>query len=788
MVVSAKAWVSALCWLSPNCVRGARASGTRPEMTASITRGTFLIAFEIPRRACGLDVRVRTRRRGRGPSPTPRSRWGRPQADSLSPTCGAYRELDRRYFTGQGAVFAENGLPSSEAPRAMDRNDFDRLFGELCSPNLIVESRSSRAFPHRSANELRQGFEELNKFVVSKRTWSSAIAWLSPTCSVIRLEREAIGYDGEKYQWAMILAAEHAVGRLISICEFDPEDEEAAFAYAEERMRAQAGRLAVTNRASGTLHALRRAMQAHDIDASTRCYAEPFSYGDHRRIGGGPIDGREAMRTAILRVFEQYTQFEHRVLAVRGQRLVLFWSRWSDPNGNETIGLFVHETDDHGRITHTARFDEDDFESAYRELEGRYYAGEGAAFADAGNLATEYTLTANQGNLDRMFGDLSAPDFHIENRSRSGFPDRSITEFRASMDELNNMVASVRTWISVICWLAPTLCVARLEREAIGLGAEQYSWTRVVASQIVDGRAASMCAFELDDEEAAFAYAEERMRETPSRLAVTNKSCDVVHAVVGALRARDVDATMALYSTRFEYGDHRRLTGDPVHGSTELRRAFDRILEQYSHFEFDVWRYAATDSTSTGAGGQMTPGMKQVYLHVFETGDDGRDLYEGRFDEDDFEGAYRELEKRYIAGEGAAFAESVALSTDWTSALNRGEFDRMLSELSTPDVHAGIRSRSAFPERSAVGLSASLHELDTMVTSIRTWNSAVKWLSPNCNVVRMQREALGPDREKYEWTRLYVIEFRDGLLASLCEFELEDEDAAFAYAEERAQT
>ena len=41
-----------------------------------------------------------------------------------------------------------------------------------------------------------------------------------------------------------------------------------------------------------------------------------------------------------------------------------------------------------------------------------------------------------------------------------------------------------------------------------------------------------------------------------------------------------------------------------------------------------------------------------------EIGDDGRLHYHGRFDEDDFEGAYRELERRYYAGEGAAFAGS----------------------------------------------------------------------------------------------------------------------------------
>ena len=47
-----------------------------------------------------------------------------------------------------------------------------------------------------------------------------------------------------------------------------------------------------------------------------------------------------------------------------------------------------------------------------------------------------------------------------------------------------------------------------------------------------------------------------------------------------------------------------------------------------------------------------------------EIDDDGRIEYEGRFDEDDFEGAYRELDRRYYAGEGAAFAEAGATTTE----------------------------------------------------------------------------------------------------------------------------
>ena len=32
-----------------------------------------------------------------------------------------------------------------------------------------------------------------------------------------------------------------------------------------------------------------------------------------------------------------------RTLAVRGERLHLIWSRWSDDDGNETAYLFVYE-------------------------------------------------------------------------------------------------------------------------------------------------------------------------------------------------------------------------------------------------------------------------------------------------------------------------------------------------------------------------------------------------------------------------------------------------------------
>jgi hypothetical protein len=172
---------------------------------------------------------------------------------------------------------------------------------------------------------------------------------------------------------------------------------------------------------------------------------------------------------------------------------------------------------------------------------------------------------------------------------------------------------------------------------------------------------------------------------------------------------------------------------------------------------------------------------------VFEIGDDGRQVYEGRFDDDDFEGAYRELERRYYSAEGTAFAEAGGVGTEWVTALNRGDLDRLFGELTSSEMCVENRSSSVFPHLSAAELRATFEELNAMVTSARTWLSAVCWVSPACSVTRFNRQAVGRDGEQYAWTRLMVAEVLNGQLASMCEFELDDEEAAFGYAEERVR-
>ena len=226
--------------------------------------------------------------------------------------------------------------------------------------------------------------------VAHTRTWNSAVCWLSPTCSVVRQQREAEGQDGERYAWSRLYVGEVRDGRLASVCQFELDDEECGIRVrrgAGASDRQPTGRHQPCNRVG---YRVVGASQDRDIDAVVAAYSDQFTYDDRRRLSGDPVTTRAELRAAVERIGEQYSRFEAQTLAVRGERLQLARTRWSDDAGNETTILQVIELGGDGRIDYHAAFDEDDFVGAYRELENRYFAGEGAAFAEAGAVTTDY--------------------------------------------------------------------------------------------------------------------------------------------------------------------------------------------------------------------------------------------------------------------------------------------------------------------------------------------------------------------------------------------------------------
>ena len=59
---------------------------------------------------------------------------------------------------------------------------------------------------------------------------------------------------------------------------------------------------------------------------------------------------------------------------------------------------------------------------AYREFERRYYAGEGAAYAESGDTMTDLVIAESRGEFDKIFDELSVPELHFEQPEPLRFP------------------------------------------------------------------------------------------------------------------------------------------------------------------------------------------------------------------------------------------------------------------------------------------------------------------------------------------------------------------------------
>lgn len=698
----------------------------------------------------------------------------------------AYREMETRYYAGEGAAFAANGLAAAEWTIGISQGNIDAVrrvsdpeFRWYAAPSAFKENE-------RSVDDMFRWMQARGDQVASQRHWILNIQWLSPTCSVGLGQSEASGPDDEKYQWNYIFVGDYGDGTLKSVREFDVAAEDEAFAYAETLVASRSSLLPTTNRASEIANRIAASTHAGDVDSAVALYADRIVYEDRRELFAAPSRtvGPTSTRRTIEVLRTQFNRFDLRTLAVRGNRLSLAQFRWSDDAGNQSAGLVVGEIDDNDLVFYQGYFDEGDFEGAYRELERRNSRDLPPSQAAASNAGVEQALAENRGDFTAAFAMFSQPGLVIESRSRSVFPRRTADELRRGLEELSDMLASYRVWASAICWLSDDVMVVRHEREGVGRGGGEYSWSRLYAAKIEDGLFTALCEFDVEDEEAAFAYAEEIARMSPGLLTVTNRGSEVGERVTAAVEIGDFDGLVALYAHDAVYDDRRRLSGDPIVGSAAIRAASERLRTQYSRFMLRTLAVRGDTLSITQAWWSDESGNTSIQLILGEIDDHGRISYHATFDEDDFEAAYRELERRYYAGEGAAAARSGLVNADYVAAMNRGDFDTMFTDLTWPDLVVENRSRSGFPDRTADELRASLVELTTMVSSVTAWFASICWLSPDLFVGRMDREGRGHDGERFEWRRILVGSFHDGRLARLCDFDGDDEDAAFTYARE----
>ena len=125
------------------------------------------------------------------------------------------------------------------------------------------------------------------------------------------------------------------------------------------------------------------AIVAHDWQRFAQLFADDFRMSDRRRVVQLELD-RDQYVAFTREVATWGTgRAESELLATRGERLALnrlvYEFSGADVGPSEIAFLILTEVDDRGRIVAYVRWDVEDLDAAYAELDARYEAGEGAA-------------------------------------------------------------------------------------------------------------------------------------------------------------------------------------------------------------------------------------------------------------------------------------------------------------------------------------------------------------------------------------------------------------------------
>ena len=243
---------------------------------------------------------------------------------------------------------------------------------------------------------------------------------------------------------------------------------------------------------------------------------------------------------------------------------------------------------------------------------------------------------------------------------------------RGTFDELTNF----NTYLETVHRLTDYGAVATLV--GAGTSKEEFDaeW-RMITAIGVDGDLMSRVEiFDEADLEAALARFEELSRPIPK---LQNAASQVTERFWAHFATRDWDAMAEVLTDDSSSDDRRRLTGSGV-----LRGRETGIADLRAIAGVGATNYAPTVIATRGerlvlghfrvTGADPNPETFYIeMLGVVEVDADNRIVARVAFDADDFDGAFEELESRYLAGEAAAYSAMWSVIAQGYSALNKRE-------------------------------------------------------------------------------------------------------------------
>jgi ketosteroid isomerase-like protein len=437
-------------------------------------------------------------------------------------------------------------------------------------------------------------------------------------------------------------------------------------------------------------------------------------------------------------------------LATRGDRLALCRSLGGSSaertDAPLTEVLTLTAVDDAGRTTETVVFEPDDIDTAFAELDARYLAGEGARYAETLEPLLDFA-TARLGDWDRWTELIADEITFTDNRPAAlGLiqgRDALVRALYAESQE-RELVLTVEAIDHGVVWYVSSTTGTSAE----GMHAE---WRHHNVCQLEGGLVSRIELFDLDDQAVALAAFERLRRRTLDPPPVAEN---------------DTARVFARYQTaciRQDWSTVEALLADAV--IADDRRSGVRLRSSGRAAVIDVMRAAVETGTQRldcttvatranrlalvrvcGGAAQDGPGTGELeVLDVVETDVHGRITHIVVVDPEDIDSAYAELDARYLAGEGAPYAETIGLVLEGTRS-QAGDWERTTAWNGANDRHGALAAFEAHrrPQRATVADNLAAGSLSKLLAAClrRDWATAEALVTEDM-VTEDRRAAMG---------------------------------------------
>jgi DNA-binding SARP family transcriptional activator/predicted ATPase len=667
------------------------------------------------------------------------------------------------------------------AESAIGRKAWDE-YKQLYAPDGVVESR--RKMVGFTQDDLpAEWLHEATRLLETGAVRNNPVVVIAVRGERLALGRAVLGSADESfgapYDEFLHLVGIDGKGRFALQMWFDLEDIDAAMA---ELDAAHARLEEVHPRAPLENAATRVDDQAFALFADGRCdeiaalYADDIHLEDRRKGLRRESNDRATAVNNVRAIAALGANITNTPLALRGDRLCLshvrFEERGPRPDAFSVETLEITEVDTNGLMIARFVFDRGDIDTAIKELDARYIAGQAAAYAHTWSVIRGSFASVSRQELPAMTPDCVT----IDHRRVTAFAPGELTAYIRAGWEIDQII---RTYAAVVHRLSDLGAVCSYAAHGVSHEGFEGEWRGINVATVEGDMVNSSELFDEADLDAAIARFEQLSRRAPR---LENAASHVIEHLLTCFVARDWGAFNEILADDISTEDRRRVV------NAGIRQDRDAELKDFRSAA-DLGVTNATSDVIATRGERLVlirsrlslseepEAFRVELLWLVEIDADQRAAAWVTFDLDDFDAAIAELDARYLAGEAAAHSHTWSLIRGAFAAVNRHE----LPEL-TPDwVNIDHRRGATF----AIGdMTAYVRDLLDDTPDIYVYSEVVHRLTNLGAVITQAAHGTSQQGFQAEWREIGIFTV-DGDLINRCElFDEADRDAALARFEE----